>query len=302
MTDVFLHRTCPACGGQSKKEEMHSVPRAEAKTLNELEPYWSGLFKEKLFFSYHRCDTCKILYAPDFFTNDQLGALYSAMAPNMDVVPQDAIEATQHGYWTAVEGADFLNGGYLEIGADVGHLLKYAVAKGNFDHFWLVEPNRLVHDQLSTAAGGKPHDIISDMDDLSQVPDESVGLAVMVHVLDHLLDPMASLESIRRKLKPGGRVLIVTHNEASMLRSVMGRRWPPFCLQHPQLYNPDSIAEMLKLAGYSSSQVSRSKNYFPIAFMIQQAAYTIGLNLGKLPLPQMSLGLKLGNMITIAVR
>jgi SAM-dependent methyltransferase len=300
MNDVFLHRTCPACDGQSKVEEVHSVHRAETKTLDELEPYWSGLFKEKLFFSYYRCDVCKILYAPEFFTNDQLAALYSAMAPNMDVVPLDAIEATQRGYWSAVKGGDFLNGGYLEIGADVGHVVKYAVADGEFDHFWLVEPNRLVHDQLSASAGGKPHDIIADMDDLSQVPDGSVGLAVMVHVLDHLLDPMASLESIRRKLKPGGRLLIVTHNEASVLRSVMGRRWPPFCLQHPQLYNPDSIAELLRRAGYGSAHVARSTNYFPIGFMIRQAAYTVGLDLGKLPLPKAPLGLKLGNMITIA--
>ena len=93
------------------------------------------------------------------------------------------------------------------------------------------------------------------MDDLSAVPDGSAALVVMVHVLDHILDPKAMLEQIRRKLKPGGRVAIVTHNEQSLLRSLMGKRWPPFCLQHPELYNPRSITKLLNSAGYGSVEV-----------------------------------------------
>ncbi len=138
------------------------------------------------------------------------------------------------------------------------------------------------------------------MDDLSPVPDGSIGLAVMIHVLDHLLDPAASLEQVRCKLKPGGRVVIVTHNEKSVLRSVMGNSWPPFCLQHPQLFNPASISDLTKRAGYASVSVARSTSYFPIGFMVRQAAYTVGLDLTNVPLPRQAIGLKLGNMITVA--
>ncbi len=301
MPKVFKLRDCPACGAARPSPEIRSEPRAEDMTMDQLRPYWSGLFKEKVFFSYDRCRNCGLLFAPTFFTDDQLNDLYSAMAPNMDLVPVTELEATQRGYFeTAVAGAP-LDGGYLEIGPDVGYIVRHVVADGNFDHLWLVEPNHAVHAQLSGAAGGRQYDIIADMDDLSAVPDGSVSLAMMVHVLDHMLDPVAALHRIRRKLRPDGRVVVVTHDEASLLRTVMRRRWPPFCLQHPQLYNPRSITELIGFAGYGSVKVARSKNYFPLDFLARQAAWTVGLDISKLPLPKFAIGLKLGNMITVAL-
>ena len=300
MVADFLQRSCPSCGADAARQEVQASKRAESMTLDQLRPYWSGLFKEKVFFSYDRCAGCGLLFAPTFFDQGQLEDLYSAMAPNMDVVPTPALAATQRGYFdTAAKGAD-LSGGYLELGPDIGWIVRHAEREGQFDRFWLVEPNRLVHAELAAACADKPHDILTDLDDLSPVPDGSIGLAVMVHVLDHLLDPLATLAKVRRKLNPGGRLMIVTHNEASLLRKVMGEKWPPFCLQHPELYNPRSITGLAERAGYGSVKVARSKNYFPIAFMARQAAYTVGLKLDKLPLPKASIGLRLGNMITVA--
>lgn len=300
--NAFLQRSCPACGASAPKDEVRSAPPAETLSLDALRPYWSGLFKEKIFFSYDRCGQCGLLFAPSYFTPEQLGELYNDMAPNMDVVPTAAIEATQRSYWDTARKAGALDGGYLEIGPDVGYIVRHAVRDGNFDRFWLFEPNKAVHAQLADATDGRPHEISVEMDDLSIVPDESVGLAVMVHVLDHVLDPMAALQRVRAKLKPGGVLMIVTHNERSVLRKLMSTRWPPFCLQHPELYNPASMEQILRRAEYSAVDVERSKNYFPIAFMVRQAAYTVGLNLERLPLPRTAIGLRLGNMITLARR
>lgn len=294
----FLQRACPACGASHTREEANSPVRAETMTVEALRPYWSGLFGEKRFFTYHRCLSCGLLYNPAFFDLERLGELYSSMAPNMEIVSNDAIAATQKGYFDAVQGK--LDGGYLEIGPDAGHIVREAATRGSFEHFWLFEPNRAIHDTLRASAGGKPATLLTDMDDLSPVPDRSVGLAVMVHVLDHLLDPLAMLAQIRAKLRPGGTLLIVTHNEKSLLRRLMGTRWPPFCLQHPELYNPSTITALLGRAGYAGVEVTRSRNYFPLPFLARQAAWTLGLKLDRVPLPDISLGLRLGNMLTLA--
>lgn len=301
MTAIsFLSRECPVCTSTSAYTETYSKKRAEELSLDQLRPYWRGLLKEKVFFSYDRCATCGVLFAPTYFSNEQLGQLYADMAPNMDVVPTASLEATQSGYWDVAAKAAPLDGGYLEIGPDVGYIVRRAVAEARFDHYWLFEPNAAVHGALAAAAGNQPHTISFEMNDLSIVPDNSVGLAVMVHVLDHLLDPRAMLERIRVKLKPGGLVMMVTHNEASLLRKVMASRWPPFCLQHPEIYSPASIKNLARRAKYEKVEVQRSINYFPIDFMIRHAAYTVGINLGKTPLPKAALGLKLGNIITLA--
>lgn len=298
----FLERACPACGTDAPGKVIQSEPCAEAMPLDQLRRYWSGLFTEKVFFSYERCGECGLLFAPTYFTSAQLGELYADMAPNMELVPTDALEATQRGYWETAKKAGPMDGGYLEIGPDIGYIARHAAAEGRFDRFWLFEPNQAVHGQLSAAIGDKPHKISFEMDDLSIVPDGSVGLAVMVHVLDHVLQPKATLERIRVKLKPDGLLVIVTHNEMSVLRRVMAKRWPPFCLQHPEIYNPSSIKELVRRADYASVEVERSKNYFPVSFMVRQAAYTVGLKLDKLPLPRKAVGLRLGNMITLARR
>lgn len=296
----FPPRACPACGTSDAREEVSSERRGEGMSLDELRPYWSGLFKEKVFFTYARCGACSQLYAPRFFTADQLGDLYANMAPNMEDVPGPALEATQRGYWRAAKRRQLPPGGYLEIGPDIGYIVRHAASEGDFDKFWLFEPNRAVHAELADAAGDRPHVISSEMDDLSSVPDGSISLAAMIHVLDHLLDPLAILSQIESKLRPGGVVMIVTHNERSLLRRVMGAKFPPFCLQHPELYNPDSMTALLKRAGYAQVAVGRSANFFPIAFMLRQAAWAAGIDLSRIPLPTLPVGMKLGNMITFA--
>jgi SAM-dependent methyltransferase len=301
MTETkFLDRNCPVCGSVHSTNEVHSDRRAEELEFEALRPFWSGFFKEKVFFSYHRCRDCGLLFARNFFTDAQLDSLYAQMAPNMDLVTTDAILATQRGYYDVAAKAGAQAGGYLEIGPDVGYIVEHAARSGNYDQFWLFEPNLSVHEKLAGATLGLPHEISTSMTDLSAVPDGSVGLAVMIHVLDHLLDPVAMLEQIRRKLRPDGALVTVTHNEKSALRHIMGLRWPPFCLQHPEVYNPASITELMQRSGFGTVRVERSKNYFPFDFMVKQAAWTAKIDLSKASLPKTRIGLKLGNIMTIA--
>jgi hypothetical protein len=135
----------------------------------------------------------------------------------------------------------------------------------------------------------------------SHVPDHSASAAVMIHVLDHLLDPIATLSELRQKLKPGAKLLLVTHNESSLLRRIVGWRWPAFCLQHPQIYNPESMRKLLEAAGYEVLQRSRTVNYFQIDFLLKHLLWAFGIKVKSVPsFGKFTLGLKLGNMLTIA--
>jgi hypothetical protein len=297
---AFAHRRCPLCGSTAAHDEVRSARRAEALSFEELRPFWSGLFKEKVFFSYHRCTACGMLYNPVYFDEARLAELYADMAPNMDIVGDDTIVATQRGYFARAARGAQLGGAYLEIGPDVGHIVAAAARTGAFEHFWLFEPNRAIHDTLRAAAGGRPATLRAEMDDLSAVPNGSVGLAVMIHVLDHLLDPLAMLRQIGAKLRPGGTLMVVTHNEQSLLRRAIGVRWPPFCLQHPELYSPATMQRILDRAGYRDVIVERSRNYFPVDFLAKQAAWSVGVKLKRVPLPSSTIGLRLGNILTLA--
>lgn len=300
MKQAFVERRCPGCDGMSAVREVEAPLSAEALSHAALKSFWSGLYKRKCFFTYYRCRHCSLLYNPAFFDRDALSELYSCMDPNMDAVSTEAIAATQRGYFERAASRGSLAGSYLEIGPDVGHIVGQAAAQGSFEHFWLFEPNRAIHGALREAVREKPATIAADMEDLSAIPDGSVGLAVMVHVLDHLLDPVTMLEQIRAKLRCDGTLMIVTHNEKSLLRRAMGVRWPPFCLQHPELYNPETISALLSRAGFAGIAVERSANVFPLDFLARQVAWSAGIRLRSVPLPRLPISLKLGNMLTLA--
>ncbi len=302
MTMDYLKRNCPICRKKSESSiDVCSETKAEELCYEKLVPYWNGFFKDKIFFSYSRCDVCDLLFAPEFYRPDQLEALYAQMPPNMDVVPMSSLLKTQRGYFKELKKNSDLKNDYIEIGPDIGIFTVNCVTEGGFDKYWLCEPNRAVAAALSDVVRNHEFVIIEDMFRFSDIPDQSAGAAVMIQVLDHLLDPIATLTELRKKLLPDGKLLIVTHNEQSLLRRIVGWKWPAFCLQHPQIYNPNSISRLLEVSGYRVNSIKRTKNYFEFSFLLKHLLWAVGIKVNSVPkFFNFTIGLKLGNIITVA--
>jgi hypothetical protein len=298
----FLERCCPICGSKPPQKPLVSTQkRAEDFSLEELTQYWNGFFKEKIIFSYARCDGCGLLYCPTFFNNDQLELLYGQMPPNMDEVPLAALINTQYGYFKFLKKTSSLKGGFIEIGPDIGLFTEHCVREGAFDEYWLFEPNRAVKDVLQNVVKGHTSHVIHEMTDFSAVPDKAASAVVIIHVMDHLLDPVATLSELRKKLTSDARLLIVTHDESSLLRLVFGWRWPAFCLQHPQIYNQKSTQSLLKAAGFDVIEQHKTVNHFRLSFLIKHGLWALGLKVKSVPsFWDITVGLKLGNILTIA--
>lgn len=301
----FISRNCPVCGDKPPMQPtISSQMRAESLGFDALVPYWNVFFKEKVFFSYARCGNCGLLYAPIFFNSVQLERLYAQMPPNMTNMTEVSLEAmrhTQRGYFEALKNCSDLEGAFIEVGPDTGLFTENCVREGKYDEYWLFEPNRGVLPALSKIVEGRKFHIIHDMFGFSSVPNHAASTAVMIHVMDHLLDPVATLRELRQKLKPGARLLLVTHDESSLLRRIVGWRWPAFCLQHPQIYNPKSMRVLLEAAGFEVLQQRKTVNYFQAGFLLKHLLWAFGMKVQSVPsFGQLTLGLKLGNMLTIA--
>lgn len=299
------HRSCPVCGAQDAKLVVSSDPSAESLDWRELSASWRGLFKNKPFFKYDRCVQCGLLYSRSYFSDDQLAALYGEMEENMREVGSDLLERTQRGYFDAVFA--YLNagrrGGYFELGPDVGYFAAHCAATGKFDDYWMLEPNRAVWPQLSSVGSHTGRvKLLSELSQLDEVADGSITFGAAVHVLDHIVDPVAVLGKIRTKLTPDACFMSVTHDERSLLARLLGKRWPAFCLQHPQLYNARSIRALFGAAGFDLVFVRKSVNYFPLGFLLRQGLFAaMGHDVQFLRLLDgISVGLKLGNIIALA--
>lgn len=302
MDPGINRRKCPVCMGEGAEgPEVTSNPRAEDLPLETLRSYWSGFFKEKIFFSYYRCTTCKLLFCKYYLDVPKLGQLYQQMSDNTAGVSVDCLKKTQEGYFRILQKRSSLTGDFMELGPDIGLFTDFCVKEGNFSHFWLFEPNQAVHPQLGHVLKGRSHTLSTEMMNYEEISDQSLSLVVMVHVLDHLLAPKQALESIRQKMKPGAILMAVTHDESSWLAKFTKYRWLPYCLQHPQLFNQGSINALMKMSGYKVLKIIKTYNYFPALYLLKHILWALGIRGISIPNTMLfKVPLKLGNIITIA--
>lgn len=296
---------CPFCAAPVAESApaMRSDPPAESLPAEEHGRFLSGYGAGRVFFTYHRCGRCGGLYCPVYYTPEQLDRLYGRQQENMADVPLPARAATQRHYAALLAGCARAEGEYLELGADIGLFAQACATRFALGRMHLIEPNREVHDALRRRLAGR--DLALATGDIAELGLEpgSLGLAVMIHVADHVLDPAALFGRIHALLRPGGVLFLVVHNVDSTLARVLGRRFPPFTLQHPQLYGPASMTTLLARCGFETLRIARTKNHFPVMHLVRAGMQVAGL--ARLA-PGFDLpwtpGLRLGNIAVVARR
>lgn len=242
------------------------------------------------------------MYCPVFYSPSQLLEHYQHQAENMGNVPLAARERTQAGYASLLMEHSSKAGGFLEIGSDIGLFAEACARKGTFDRLWLHEPNLDVHDELKRRLAPWANTVSGSMWPSSDIPPGSVSTAALIHVLDHLLEPREYLDAMRNCLEPGGVMLTITHNAASMLARVLGRRFPPYALQHPQLYTPASISTLFRNSGFDVVTVVAATNHFPVLHLVRGGMEVLGMG-ALAPVSQGPIvPIRLGNMAVIARR
>jgi SAM-dependent methyltransferase len=121
----------------------------------------------------------------------------------------------------------------------------------------------------------------------SDIAEESLDLAVMDNVIEHLPDPLEMLRQIRRHLSPNGRCVLMTPNMQSGNFRLLGRRWTPELAPHAHifLFTEEALNESLRVAGFDvetsgtfhpqcapSWEILRSTNLKEAVWRLMQAA------------------------------
>jgi len=296
---------CPGCGESAARAQLvvASTPPAETMSMEEHGRFLSGYGAGRVFFSYHRCTSCGLLFCPVYYSSGQLGQLYGHQDENMAEVPLSARLRTQERYVGLASPLSLPEGDFLELGSDIGLFAHLCAAHKRFGHLWLYEPNKAVRAELDARLAQYPRTVVETTFTRSDVQPGSIALAAAVHVLDHVWEPLDVLRDLYETLAPGGRLLLVTHDERSLLARALGKRFPPYTLQHPQLYSSASLEAILHKAGFETVRIVKSVNYFPVTHLARAAFQVASLPSRFIPAwehPQ--LGLRLGNIATVATK
>lgn len=252
-------RNCPSCGLGAKHStlEVKAKHPAENQTANQIQDFFVGFRKDQCFFTYFRC-ICGILWCPEYFHQEALDELYRNIPENTLVSGEKDSVKTQVGYVDLIFKLHQVVSPILEIGADLGSLIGEIVDRNPEIEAYAVEPNVKVSARLASRLSSR-NNVYRN---LSEFPSSiQPNLIVMVHVLDHLIEPQKFLEKISYISSPVAELFIVVHNESSLLRKILNDRWVPFCLQHPQIFNIDTITSLLNRARFANVAIRRTYNW-----------------------------------------
>lgn len=244
-------------------------------TFDEIKRGWIGIDGSQ-FFAYYKCPACGTLNTREYPSESAISTLYASMPPNMaEVVNESDQLLNQRSYAKAAAKLfvdappDSLN--VLELGADCGllcramaDLLPHRIAS-----YQAVEPNKDVHADLQTVFQETriQGSIFPTLDDAMSASDTPLDLVVAIHVFDHIFDLQDLFAKLRSRLSKNGRIFFVVHNPHSTLAKILGKKWPPYCAQHPQLFTPSGVKELAKAHSLQLSKTSRTFNHFGLGMV-----------------------------------
>jgi SAM-dependent methyltransferase len=148
------------------------------------------------------------------------------------------------------------NDAVLEFGSGGGYLLKNINCKEK------------IGIEINPSARGNAEDLgLQVFGDIADVPDNFADVVISNHVLEHVNNPVKTLQDLYSKIKVDGKLIfVVPHEKAS-------QDWKPSDInQHLYTWNPMTLGNLFHRAGYEIVCVERIRHKWPPKFA---AIYTI---------------------------
>lgn len=165
------------------------------------------------------------------------------------------------------------SGELLDVGCAMGDFLYLAMQEG-FDVTGL-EVSTFCTDYVKNKLGIKVHssDLIS-----AQLPSSTYDVVTLWDVIEHLRNPVETVNEIYRIMRPGGILCFSTGDVGSFYAQIMGRFWhlstPP---QHLFYFSSKNIRKMLNRCGFVVNQITHLGKYATCDFILFKVRETFGI-------------------------
>jgi 2-polyprenyl-3-methyl-5-hydroxy-6-metoxy-1,4-benzoquinol methylase len=211
------------------------------------------------------------------------------------------VQRTMQLYYKGIR--PFLRGkeAFMEVGCDVGYLLDVARRDG-FAQVYGCEPNPVARECAAKVPGAVVSDLFYEQWDLPQAYFDALTL---IHVVDHLVNPMEVLQKAQKELRPEGLIFAVVHNVDCVLAKLTGERFPPFNLYHHYFFSKTTLRKLLEAAGFQVLAVENTTNSYSMGFFMRKAPgfpgkRTVSWLFEKTHLSRCILTVPIGNIAVIA--
>ncbi len=157
-------------------------------------------------------------------------------------------------------------GRLLDVGGGFGYLADAAVPY--FRERWVVELAASAADRVA-----RDHRVLVGAWETVEVPEEYFDVVSMQDCLEHFPDPLAALAKVRRVLRPGGVLLVVTPNVGSWIARLQRRRWVSLKFpEHVALYSRATLRRACAAAGLRIESMAPAGQYARLDFVAARVA------------------------------
>ncbi|QQO11261.1 class I SAM-dependent methyltransferase [Breznakiella homolactica] len=248
-------------GGKTVKT-WSTPPAAEPRNLIPCAVCGSETFRLALDcgdFSYVRCGSCSLIQmnpqpAAEAVA-DRYGAAFGSDYLEYELANETAFlglqkKALEDIRFDAIETEIIRNSPekprFLDVGCATGALLEYIRGRG-----WVGTGIEICGPSAAYARETRGLDIRELPLEKNRFPEDSFEIVHASHLIEHLNNPRAFTEEVRRILVPGGKFLVTTPNIAGFQAKLFRERWRSAIFDHLYLFSRETLKKLLEQSGFT---------------------------------------------------
>jgi SAM-dependent methyltransferase len=289
-----LKTICPVCETLGNSRPVYSS-NVNIETFN-AQVFSARRLPDRQHYQWVRCVSCGLLRS-DPVLEVNLTQLYEESTFDYST-EVNGLKKTYLGLVRKALGNNFPTRSIFEVGGGNGFFLEAAKDFG-FEKIAGVEPSYAAINAAREDV--KPH-LVASMMSSSVLPKNSFQVGAMFHTLDHLQDPIQTLQDCLEALESGGTLVVAVHNERSWSARLLGERSPIIDVEHTYLYSLKTGIQIFQKAGFINVRSGSYNNHYSLAYILHLLPVSrkfrklvLGSWVGKL-LSKIKLFVPLGNM------
>ncbi|NUM89339.1 MAG: class I SAM-dependent methyltransferase [Bdellovibrionales bacterium] len=112
-------------------------------------------------------------------------------------------------------------------------------------------------------------------------PDETFDTIIAWDVIEHIPQPNEFLRLLRRLLRPGGTLSLITPDCSSLLAKLMGKRWMEYAkpTEHIFFFSKKTLTGLLKRNGFHAAGATTAGKHAGLDFLANRISSVIPLQL-----------------------
>ena len=213
-------------------------------------------------------DAAKNLYSEPYYKNNE-GAWITTGYPDYFAM-EEAFKKTFSERLNRIVQISW-GGRLLDVGCGPGFFLE--VAKKHFDVTG-VEVSDFA------ASYGSEHlnlRIFNQPIEVCDFANDEFDVITMWDTIEHLINPMETLQEVNRILKKGGLFVVQTGNVESVIAKIMGKRWHLYNVpEHLFFFSTETLKALLDKTGFSIRKVKTELSYYNAAYLLDRLARSVG--------------------------